>query len=393
MPRQVIGVVDLAQCSSNSDSQPHNNTRTIHTFFHNGVIVELPTRWVRSISFEPRYSPLTVNQYAHNLKDFVAWLCESERYRSLALDDALIVVNRRDLQNWIADRKAARLENSTLRNREVAVKLFLEWLTTAEAGQLRSEGDTAYKTGQLISPAAEKRKPRFISFEVIVGLLNAYHNEGERCLVHTLYDTGLRISEVQRLQAHELPKASLHARGQKYYPLHVRGSKGPGGRTKDRIALISAPVLARISRYHNSPEYRFSPFWQQVDPHKPAFLQVNGNSISPRNLRSQMDLAAFRAGLDPALFCPHNLRHGAAFSLLRSELGKDYFDKLFLVQQLFGHKSITTTEIYTVIPPAVLAKLNANNVIVEKYEEAKKILDATYLPPAKHNEARGHRRN
>jgi integrase/recombinase XerD len=104
-----------------------------------------------------------------------------------------------------------------------------------------------------------------------------------------------------------------------------------------------------------------------------------------------MDLAALRAGLDQALFCPHKLRHGAAFSMLRSELGKDYFDKLFLVQQLFGHKSITTTEIYTVIPPAVLAKLNANSVIVEKYEEAKQILDATYLPPARHNEARGHR--
>src|ERR1043166_7287282 len=135
MPRHMIGVVELAQCSFNSNSQPHNNARTIYTFFRNGVIVELPTRWVRSISFEPRYSPLTVNQYAHNLKDFVAWLCESERYRGLSLDYALIVVNRRDLQDWIGDRKAARLERSTLRNREIAVKLFLEWLTTAEAGQ------------------------------------------------------------------------------------------------------------------------------------------------------------------------------------------------------------------------------------------------------------------
>lgn len=393
MPRHMIGVVDLAKRDFNSNSQPQNNAHTIYTFFRNGFIVELPTRWVRSISFEPRYSPLTVNQYAHNLKDFVAWLCESERYRGLSLDDALIVVNRRDLQEWIADRKAARLESSTLRNREIAVKLFLEWLTTAEAGQLRSADQTAYKSGKLVSPRAEKRKPRFISFEVIIALLNAYHNESERCLVHTLYDTGLRISEVQRLQAHELPKASLYSSGQKYYPLQVRGSKGSGGRTKERMALISAPVLARISRYHNSPEYRFSPFWRQVDPYKPAFLQVNGSSISPRNVRGQMDLAALRTGLDPALFCPHKLRHGAAFSVLRSELGKDYFDKLFLVQQLFGHKSITTTEIYTVIPPAVLAKLNANSVIIDKYEEAKQILDATYLPPAKHNEARGHRSN
>ena len=224
-----------------------------------------------------------------------------------------------------------------------------------------------------------------------MALLNAYHNESERCLAHTLFDTGLRISEIQRLRIQDLPKANLHASGQKYYPMRVLGSKGRGGGIKERTALISAPVLARISRYHNSVEYRFSPFWESTNPNKPAFLQVNGNRLCPRNVRAQMDLAALRAGLDPALFCPHQLRHGAAFSVLRSELGKDYFDKLFLVQRLFGHNSITTTEIYTVIPPAVLAKLNANSVIVEKYEEAKRILDATYLPPAKHNEARGHR--
>jgi hypothetical protein len=136
MRRHVIGVVDLAQCGSNSNPQSHNNARTIYTFFHNGVIVELPTRWVRSISFEPRYSPLTVNQYAHNLKDFLSWLCESERYLGLALDDVLVAVNRRDLQDWILKRKATRIQANTLRNREIAVKLFVEWLTTLEPAEL-----------------------------------------------------------------------------------------------------------------------------------------------------------------------------------------------------------------------------------------------------------------
>jgi site-specific recombinase XerD len=321
----------------------------------------------------------------------LVWLCESERYRGLSLDNVLVAINRRDLQEWILDRKAVQLRSSTLRNREIAVKLFIEWLTTLEAGRVRTVESTPYKTDKLISPAAEKRKPGYIPWELIVSLLNAYHNESERCLAHTLFDTGLRISEIQRLKIQDLPKANLHASGQKYYAMRVPGSKGRGGGIKERTALISAPVLARISRYHNSFEYRFSPFWESSNPNKPAFLQVNGNRLCPRNVRAQMDLAALRAGLDQALFCPHKLRHGAAFSMLRSELGKDYFDKLFLVQQLFGHKSITTTEIYTVIPPAVLAKLNANSVIVEKYEEAKQILDATYLPSARHNEARGHR--
>ena len=383
MSRHSLGLIDLTTNNS-APSTPSAIGRSIYTFFHDGSIVELPTRWVRSISFEPRYSPLTVNQYAHNLKDVLVWLCETERYTGLSLDCAVCELNRRDLQDWVLDRRAARLESSTLRNREIAVKLFLEWLTTADGGDLRPSDDTPYKTGKLISPRAERRKPRFISCELVLTLLNAYHNESERCLVHALYDTGLRISEIERLQVHELPKARYYPSGQKYFPLQVRGSKGSGGNTKDRTALISAPVLARINRYHNSSEYRFSPFWQPTDGCKPVFLQVNGNCICPRNVRAQMDLAALRARLDPALFCPHKLRHGAAFSVPRSELGKDYFDKLFLVQQLFGHRAITTTEIYAVIPPGVLAKMNSNRVVVEKYEEAKWILDATYLPPAKH---------
>jgi site-specific recombinase XerD len=365
--------------------------RTIFTFFGDGLIIELPTRWLRAISFEPGYSQLTVNQYAHNLKDLLSWLAYVKYYEPLPLDTGLAVLTRRDLQEWIGDRKAAGLRNSTLRNREIAVKLFLEWLTTQEAGSVRSIENTPYRTGKLISPAVQRRNPPYITVEMVIELLAGYHNESERCLAHTLYDTGLRISEVARLRNRDLPRINHYPDGLKYFPLSVRGSKGRGGQTKERKALISSPVLARISRYHNSSEYRFSPFWSAIDPDKPVFLSVNGRSISPRNVGAQMNLAGLRASIDSVLLSPHSLRHGAAFSILTSELGKTYFDKLFLAQQLFGHKSITTTEIYTVVPPAVLAKLNSDRVVTEKYGEAKRIYSATYLPLAGHVEVRGHR--
>ncbi len=386
--------MNLTISKVHANSSPLKETeiqRIIYTFFFEGTIIELPTRWIRALTFEPRYSPLTVNQYAHNLKDLVLWLGEVKRYEGLSLDNALAVLTRRDLQQWILDRKAIQLHNRTLRNREIAVKLFLEWLTTQEAGQVRSIENTPYRTGKLISAAAQRRIPTYVSVEMIIQLLAGYHNESERCLAHTLYDTGMRISEVERLRHRDLPRVDHYPDGLKYFPISVRGSKGPGGRIKERKALISSPVLARISRYHNSSEYRFSPFWSAIDPDKPVFLSVNGRSISPRNVGAQMNLAALRANIDSLLLSPHNLRHGAAFSILTSELGKDYFDKLFLVQQLFGHKSITTTEIYTVVPPAVLAKLNSDRVVTEKYEEAKRIYSATYLPLVGHTEVRGHR--
>ncbi|HEU4593881.1 MAG TPA: tyrosine-type recombinase/integrase [Pyrinomonadaceae bacterium] len=368
-----------------------NSGKTILTYFNDGIIVELPTRWLHSLSCKPKYSDLTVNQYGRSVTDFLKWLLEEGQYSNHSLDTLLKIVNRRAIEHWIKDRKAARIEASTLRNREVSVKMLFDWLTSEEGGRVRTLENTPYKTGKLISPPPEGRKPRFVTSDDVIRLLNGFHNESERCLAHTLYDTGMRISEAERLLKRELPDPRNFPDGLKYFPLYVRGSKGRGGQIKERIAIISAPVLARIRRYHNSPEYRFSPYFGNSNPEKPAFLSVHGYRLSRRNVGKQMECAAARVSLDPKFFSPHKLRHGAAFSILASELGKDYFDRLFLVQQVFGHKQITTTEIYTAIPPAILAKLNRDNVIKDKYQEAKRIKDATYLPPERHIERRGHR--
>lgn len=363
----------------------------IYTYFNDGIIIELPTRWLRALSLRPRYSAQTVCQYGRSVSDFLKWHLESGHNSARSLDNIIKITTRRDIECWIKDRKAARIEASTLRNREVAVKMLFDWLTTEEGGRIRSLENTPYKTGKLISPPPERRKPRFVTSEDIIRLLGGFHNECERCLGHFLYDTGLRISEAERILKRELPDPRNFPDGLKYYPLYVRGSKGRGGQIKERVAIISAPVLARIRRYHNSPEYRFSPFFGNADSEKPAFLSVSGYRLSRRNFGKQMECAAARAGLDPKFFSPHKLRHGAAFTILTSELGKDYLDRLFLVQQVFGHNQITTTEIYTAIPPAVLAKLNRDGVIKDKYEEAKRIRDATYLPLERHIERRGHR--
>lgn len=365
--------------------------KNILTYFNDGVIVELPTRWLRSLSCKPRYSPKSVAQYGRSVTDFLKWLLEAKHYSKHSLDTILKITTRRDLELWLKDRKAVGIRASTLRNREVALKSLFDWLTTDEGCRVRTLYNTPYKTGKLISPPPEGRKPRFVTAEEIIELLNGFHNESERCLVHTLYDTGLRISEAERLLKRDLPDPRSFPDGVKYYPLYVSGSKGRGGQIKERIAIISAPVLSRIRRYHNSLEYRFSPYFSNTNTEKPAFLSVSGYRLSRRNVGKQMEYAAARVGLDPRFHSPHKLRHGAAFSILASELGKNYFDRLFLVQQVFGHNQITTTEIYTAIPPAILAKLNRDGVIKDKYQEAKRIMGATYLSPERHIERRGHR--
>ncbi len=156
MPLRIFRLVNLISQTGKSNSSWRDSDRSIHTFVNKGFVVELLTRWVQSISFEPRYSPLTTNQYAYNVKDFLLWLCEIERYRGLCLDDVLAAVNRRDSQEWILERKAIYLQSTTRRNGEIACEMFLEWLTTQEAGRVRTLKNTPYKTGKLISPALHR---------------------------------------------------------------------------------------------------------------------------------------------------------------------------------------------------------------------------------------------
>ena len=149
----IISKVKADLTSVNHESE---KPRMIYTFFGKGIIVELATRWVRALSFQPRYSPLSVNQYTHNLKDSLLRLSRCECYQNLSLDLVLLTVTRRDLQEWMLQRKAMGVQSSTLRNRETPVKLFLEWLTTQEAGRVRTLKNKPYKTGKLISPAPHR---------------------------------------------------------------------------------------------------------------------------------------------------------------------------------------------------------------------------------------------
>jgi integrase len=83
------------------------------------------------------------------------------------------------------------------------------------------------------------------------------------------------------------------------------------------------------------------------------------------------------------------MRHGTAFSVLTSNIGKDYQDKILTIKSMLGHANVRTTEIYTQISPAILSKLNTEGQKQNRFAEAGRIRSETYLPPLKHQEKRG----
>nr|WP_306287453.1 tyrosine-type recombinase/integrase [Pseudoalteromonas sp. WY3] len=287
------------------------------------------------------------------------------------------------------------LSPSTIRTREVCVKQLLDWLTTIDGGNVRLQENSPYgrdHDNQLkyVSGSVRSKSPKFIDTSTVISVLSKFYNECERCMFHTQYDTGLRISEIIELRKRDLPDLDLYPTTAEFIPLVVQGMKGRGGQPKERITLISRAVLNRIKRYHNTIDYKLSADWDMIDPDKPVFLTVNRYSWGYRNAKKQFDSAVSRS-IAPEGFTTHWLRHGTAFSVLRSSIGRGYEDRILTVQQMLGHAHLSTTEVYTQISPALLADLTKKGHEIDRADEAQNIRKATFLPPLKHKERRGHK--
>lgn len=186
------------------------------------------------------------------------------------------------------------------------------------------------------TPRQNKRLPKAITIEQVERLLSAPdENEvlgrRDRAMLETLYSTGIRVSELVGLNVSDLdlPGESLHVRG-----------KGK----KERIVPLGSHALSAIRKYIEGVEAdpRFGKSWaaSQATGAGPLFLNKHGKRLSSRSVRRKLDKYLREVGLDPTI-SPHTLRHSFATHLLDN--GAD----LRSVQELLGHQSLSTTQVYT----------------------------------------------
>ena len=143
-----------------------------------------------------------------------------------------------------------------------------------------------------------------------------------------LYGSGLRISEALGLKRGEAPRRPNDA-------LRVRGKGG-----KERIVPVLPVVAAAITNY-----LRLCPY--SPGPDGPLFLGARGERLNPRMIQRAMEKLRGALGLAPTA-TPHALRHSFATHLLAN--GGD----LRTIQELLGHASLSTTQIYTEVDTARL---------------------------------------
>ncbi|HEU4920559.1 MAG TPA: tyrosine recombinase [Candidatus Limnocylindrales bacterium] len=255
--------------------------------------------------------------------------------------------SRTDLRAYLAH-LGARGARSSIAQRLAAIRSFHRHAAREGA----APGDP---WGAIATPRLPRRLPRVLEVEQVERLLAAVDEElagaidtagpraatgvalalRDRALVETAYAAGLRISE---LAGAELGSLELR-RGE----MRVLGK----GR-KERIGLLGRPAREALAAYlADGRPYLVARRPAVVDEPTEIFLNSRGGPLGVRGLRYRLDGLRRRAGL-PDGVSPHTLRHSFATHLLDG--GAD----LRIVQELLGHESLATTQIYTHVSPTRL---------------------------------------
>lgn len=173
------------------------------------------------------------------------------------------------------------------------------------------------------------RLPVVLSQDELRGIFASVKNMKHRCILFLIYSSGLRVGEAVNLNVNDIDSRRML--------LHIRNGKGG----KDRFTILSDQALKLLRDYY-----------KQYRPKKYLFEGVHGGRYSVRSIQQMFTNAASRAGIQKRVSV-HSLRHSFATHLLESGVDIRY------IQELLGHESSKTTEIYTHVSSRELSKIES----------------------------------
>jgi integrase/recombinase XerC len=182
------------------------------------------------------------------------------------------------------------------------------------------------------TPKQAKRLPKAITVDQVERLLSAPDDRDllgarDRAILETLYSTGIRVSEVVGIN-----RADVNDAGES---IIIRGK----GR-RERVVPLGTHALQALRHYVQMLDSEMTRAGLAPDPNKALFVNKHGTRLSSRSVRRKVSKYLAQVGLDPDI-SPHTIRHSFATHLLDN--GAD----LRSVQELLGHQSLSSTQVYT----------------------------------------------
>ena len=290
--------------------------------------LSLLDEWSRFACDFKRYSLNTVRSYSRDIRFFLVFV-EFHLGNKISLQ-SLKNLKPIDFRSWLADERKFGTSPESLARYVSSVREFYNWLN-----EKKSLANFSVFSIQL--PRKKKKLPRPISEVNVMKLLSLTSKNRSipwlaarnAAVLLLLYGCGLRISEALGLKRKNYPFGDF---------IKVQG-KG----NKERIIPIIPIVKSYIDKY-----VELCPFQKMDCEH--LFVGKRGKKLNPRIVQQEISNLRLQLGL-PATTTPHALRHSFATHLLSA--GGD----LRTIQELLGHVSLTSTQIYTDVDEARLMKV------------------------------------
>lgn len=273
--------------------------------------------FLRYLRLEKNVSELTLKSYADDFESFYDYL--QDRIGHVPNAEELSIAELRGYVTYLHDCQYAR---TTIARRLASLRSFFRYTTR--------EGITETNVAKALrTPRVGRKLPHFLTNEQVVSLLEAPPANDpmglrDRAILETLYSAGLRVSELVGLDLDHWDRVANVIR------VYGKGKK-------ERIAPIGSHAARALDRWL---EVRESDKDAPADERGAMFVNRFGRRLTTRSIGRMLEKYLQVTGLD-SITSPHTLRHSFATHLLDG--GAD----LRSVQELLGHKSLTTTQIYT----------------------------------------------
>ena len=266
----------------------------------------IPTEY-SELLIRKRYSQSTINTYKSYFLQFIKYF----------LDRNPESIMPHEINAYILDLIESRHISASQQNQIInAIKFYYEKVLERKS-----------EFYQLSRPRKESILPNVLTLEEVQKIFRLTRNQKHKCILMTIYSGGLRRSELINLKVTDIDSKRML--------IKISAAKG----NKDRFTLLSEKLIIELRKYYKI--YR---------PNNFLFEGQTGNQYSATSIEKIFRAAVNRAGIRKHV-TPHSLRHSFATHLLEQGTNLRY------IQELLGHASTKTTEIYTRVASNALMKI------------------------------------
>jgi site-specific recombinase XerD len=280
--------------------------------------------FLEHLEIERNNSPLTVRNYKHYLGRFSNWLKSNYSKIEPASFNLEIIKKYRVFLSRFTAKNGTSLSRITQSYHVIALRAFLKFLIKNDYRTLAPE--------KIELPKLESHSLKFLTTEQVERLLgqpeiSKPQGLRDKAILEMLFSTGLRVSELVRVNR---DKIDLNRR--------EFGVIGKGGRA--RVVFLSLRAAEWIDKYLSSRSDKWEPLFIRIIKNPDITEDGKRLRLTPRTIQRIVKKYVKKAKI-PVDISPHGLRHSFATDLLIA--GAD----IRSVQELLGHKNISTTQIYT----------------------------------------------